>query len=296
MSLLAILFPDFALIASGVLLRRFTGWGDSFWGGLEKLVYFMLFPALLFRTTARTAFAFDTTGPLLQVTLAALACGIALGWLAKWVLRPDRVLFASGVQTAFRFNTYICLALASRIGGDQGASAMALLVGFGVPLCNIFAVYALAHRAGGLLRELARNPLLLAATAGTLWNVAGLGLPEVADAVLARLASASLALGLLAVGAGLRLGGSGEAPALSIWFVAVKLVAMPALAFTFGHAMGLSPLHLQIAVLFCAVPTASSAYVLAARMGGNGPYVAMLVSVGIVASAITLPFWLSLVH
>jgi malonate transporter len=43
------------------------------------------------------------------------------------------------------------------------------------------------------------------------------------------------------------------------------------------------------------LPTASSAYVLAARMGGDGPFVAWLVSAGTVVSAVTLPLWLLLV-
>jgi hypothetical protein len=83
MSILAILFPDFALILIGLLLKRFTDWGDDFWTGAEKLVYYVLFPALLFYATARTSLDFASTGRLLQVTLTALVCGVALGWLGN---------------------------------------------------------------------------------------------------------------------------------------------------------------------------------------------------------------------
>lgn len=87
---------------------------------------------------------------------------------------------------------------------------MALIIGFAVPLCNMAAVHALVHKNGGLLRELAKNPLLLATAAGTLCNLAGVALPDVLGATLARLGNASIALGLIAVGAGLRLSGLHE--------------------------------------------------------------------------------------
>jgi len=294
MSIATILFPDFALILLGFLLMRYTDWGPQFWSGLEKLIYYFLFPALLFYTTSRTAFDFDTTGKMLQVALFGVACGIALGWLAKPLFRSPHMMFESGVQTAFRFNSYIALAIASRLAGEEGTSLMALIIGFAVPICNMAAVHALVHRGGGLLGELAKNPLLIATAAGMSFNLLGLQLPEVISATLSRMSNASIAVGLLTVGAGLRLSGLHEAKGLAIYFLAVKLVALPAIGFLVGRWANLPPLQLQIAVAFCALPTASSAYVLAARMGGNGPFVAFLISAGTVLSVFTIPVWLAL--
>jgi predicted permease len=295
MNLLTILLPDFILILTGFVLMRVTNWGQSFWAGLEKLVYFVLFPALLFVSTARTPLDFQATGTLLQVALLAVVCGIALGWLAKPLFRPGPMIFESGVQTAFRFNSYIALAVAFRLGGEQGTSLMALIIGFAVPLCNMAAVHALAHRkSSSLIRELAKNPLLLATAGGTLFNLAGGSLPEVLAMTLSRMGGASIALGLLMVGAGLRLNGLAEARGISAYFIAIKLIALPAIALALGRWLALPPLQLQIAVMFCALPTASSAYVLAARMGGNGPLVAFLISAGTLLSIVTLPLWLLL--
>jgi malonate transporter len=293
MSIAALLFPDFALILLGFLLMRFTDWGTGFWGGLEKLVYYYLFPALLFYSTARTAFDFESTGKMLQVALGVCVAGIALGWLAKLLFRVPPMMFESGVQTAFRFNSYIALAIASRLAGDKGTTLMALIIGFAVPLCNMAAVHALVHKSGGLLLELAKNPLLMATAAGMGCNLAGLQLPDVVGATLSRMSNASIALGLIAVGAGLRLSGLQEAKGMAAYLIAVKLLALPAIGCLAGRAIGLPPLQLQIVVLFCALPTASSAYVLAARMGGNGPYVAFLISAGTVLSLFTLPVWLA---
>lgn len=296
MSIATILFPDFALILLGFLLMRYTTWGTDFWAGIEKLVYYFLFPALLFYSTARTPFDFGSTGKMLQVALIAVGCGIALGWLAKLLFRSPPMIFESGVQTAFRFNSYIALAIASRLAGEQGTTLMALIIGFAVPICNMAAVHALVHRSGGLLRELAKNPLLGATAAGMAFNLLGFQLPDIVSATLSRMGNASIALGLIAVGAGLRLSGIHEARGMAIYFLAVKLLALPLIAYLLGTWIGLPPLQLQIAVAFAALPTASSAYVLAARMGGNGPFVAFLISSGTVLSVATLPVWLALVR
>ncbi|RJF99407.1 AEC family transporter [Noviherbaspirillum saxi] len=294
MSIATILFPDFALILLGFLLMRYTDWGTPFWSGLEKLIYYFLFPALLFYSTARTPFDFDTTGKMLQTALLTICGGIALGWLAKPLFKAPPMVFESGVQTAFRFNSYIALAIASRLAGEQGTTLMALIIGFGVPLCNMAAVHALVKKGGGLLKEMAKNPLLVATASGMAFNFAGLQVPEIIGATLSRMANASIAVGLIAVGAGLRLSGLQEAKAMAVYFTAVKLLALPAIALLLGRWMELPLLQLQIVVMFAALPTASSAYVLAARMGGNGPFVAFLISGGTVLSVLTLPLWLSL--
>lgn len=294
MSIALLLLPDFTLILIGFVLFRVTRWGNEFWAGMEKLVYFVLFPALLFYSTSRTPLDFAVTGSMLQVTLAACVAGIALGWLAKPLFAAGHKAFESGVQTAFRFNSYIGLALASRLAGDQGTSLMALIMGFAVPLCNAAAVHALVPRGGGLAKELAKNPLLIATACGVSFNLLGLPLPEAAGITLSRMGNASIALGLLLVGAGLRLSGLRDSKGIAAYFLAVKLLALPALALLLGRTLGLPQQQFQIALMFAALPTASSAYVLAARMGGNASLVAFLISASTMASAVTIPVWLAL--
>jgi predicted permease len=96
------------------------------------------------------------------------------------------------------------------------------------------------------------------------------------------------------VGAGLKLKGLSEARGISSYFIAVKLIVLPAIALGLATWFELPPLQMQMAVMFCALPTASSAYVLAARMGGNAPLVAFLISAGTMLSIVTLPMWLLL--
>ncbi|WP_076592360.1 AEC family transporter [Herminiimonas arsenitoxidans] len=296
MHIVNLLLPDFMLILFGAVLFRVTNWHEEFWIGTEKLIYYVLFPALLFYSTARSPINFGTTAQFLQIVIATCVAGIALGWLAKPLFKAGPMIFESGLQTAFRFNSYIALAIAGRLGGDEGVSLMGLAIGFAVPLCNMAAVHALVKNKGNLLMELIKNPLLMATMGGVIFNLLGFHLPDLASAFLSRLGNASIALGLIMVGAGLRLNGLEASKGIAAYFLVVKLLFVPIVAYVLGLWIGLSPLHLQMVVMFAALPTASSAYVLAVRMGGNGPFVAFLISAGTLISMASLPLWLALLQ
>ncbi len=302
------LLPDFALILLGASLRRLLHLGDHFWSGLEKLVYYVLFPALLFGGLVKTRIDWAAAAPMIVVAGGAMAAGMLLG-LAARLFRITPISFASQYQCAFRFNSYIGLAVAGTLYGVEGIAAMGIVVGFMVPFANTAAVWMLArHGDTGLWRELARNPLILATLAGITANLAGFDPPAVMLQFLGRLAEAAIALGLLAVGAGLRIVGAGSrcvpgtplrgqvtaAHAAATYLLAVKLVAMPATALLLIRYFGLAGLHADIALVFSALPTASSAYILAQRMGGDGARVAWLISAGTLLAMLSLPVWLAL--
>jgi predicted permease len=296
MSSALLLVPDFSLILIGWLLVRYTSFDRGFWAGVERLVYFVLFPALLLQSTNSAKFDFSSTSAMLGLALLTMVFGMAAGYMVKWVLRPSPVDFASGLQTAFRFNSYIGLALAARLGGGEGLALMALVVGVTVPLCNVVAVWALAqHGEARVLRELARNPLILATATGLATNLLGLHPPEVVAMTLSRLGSASTALGLMTVGAGLQMSGATGTVGPMAWWSGVKLLAMPCFAWLAGRYLPLTVLQYQIVVVYASLPTASSAYILAVRMGGNGPMVAATISAMTIAAIVTTPVWLSLV-
>ena len=289
-----LLFPDFALIALGYALMHLSALKRDVWSGVERLVYFVLFPALLFSTSVRATYTLASVSALVLAGVGALAAGIALAWSARW-LRADARRTASGMQCAFRFNSYIALAVAASAGGPQVVSMVGVLIAFGVPLCNAAAVWALARHGGhGLLRELLRNPLLLATAAGLAAHALGLQLPHLIVPVFDRLGGASIALGLLTVGAGLRLQGLHEDWGLSAWLLSTRHLFVPLTAWLLARALHLDPAHTLALLVFTSVPTASSAYVLAMRMGGDGPYVAGLVSLSTLLGAVSLPLFLTL--
>jgi hypothetical protein len=295
MQSLLLLLPDFSLILLGAVLRRHLVDGDAFWAGVEKLVYFVLFPALLFNALASADIEPGRALPLFLAGLATMVAGFALGWLGRGLMGLDSMGFASRLQCAYRFNTYIGIAIAGKLHGAAGVALMGALCGAMVPFVNVMAVGMLArHGQGSLLRELSRNPLVLATLAGLAFNLAGLELAVPLQSFLRRLADAAVALGLLAVGAALRWGNIGGRWAGSAWIVAVKLLALPAVAWMLARSLGLEGVAFDTLVLFAALPTASSAYILAMRMGGDGPGVAWLISATTLLAVPSLTFWLHL--
>ena len=294
MSHTLLLVPDFLLILCGFVLCRWTALDRSVWDGVERLVYYLLFPVLLFNSIVKSPLQPGATIGLALAGVGVVACGIALAYALRLWPGVDARLHASGAQTAFRFNSFIALALAERLAGPQGLAWVALLIALCVPLCNVAAVWPLARHGGhGTLREIARNPLILSTVAGLVANLAGLSWPEAVATALQRIGLAALPLGLMAVGAGLKFGGLQAAPGLAAALLGIRHALLPLLAIALCTALALPAAQSLIVVAFAAMPTAPSAYVLAVRMGGHGPFVAGLVTLSTLLCALTLPLWLA---
>lgn len=297
MSAALLVLPNFVLIVLGLVLARRFDYRRDFWEGLEKLVYYVLFPALLFRSLALARIDFAQTGWLAAAALAFTAAGFALSLLARPMFGLERTLHATASQCGYRFNTYIGLAVAGSLFGSQGVALAALLLGVMIPLANFFAVAVLAtHSERGFLRELAQHPLVVSSLAGFAWNLAGLPLPGFADQTLALLGQTALPAGLLSVGAAMRIE-RGQGPAgAHAWWLAVKLGAVPAIAWGLARAAGFGAVESAVLVLCAALPTATNAYILAVRMTGDGRAVATQITAGTVLSMATLPAWMALIH
>ena len=290
-----LLLPDFLLIFVGFALCRGTALNREVWDGIERLVYYVLFPVLLFNSILKSPLQLQTTLTLGLSGLAVVGSGVLLALALRLLPGIDARLHASGAQTAYRFNSFIVLALAERLAGAPGLAWAAMLIALCVPLCNVAAVWPLARHGGQhTLREIARNPLILSTLAGFARNLAGLRFPDAMATALQRIGVAALPLGLMAVGAGLKLGGLQHAPGLVGALLTIRHALLPALALALCAALPLPPAQGAVLMAFAAVPTASSAYVLAARMGGEAGFVAGLVTVSTLLGALSLPLWLTL--
>ena len=294
-----LLFPDFSLIACGWLLCRYTALDRRVWNQVESLVYYFLFPVLLFHSIVRSPIDFDATSHLLVAGLGVALSGIALVYALPHLpgigSHIDRRDHAASAQVAFRFNSFICLALAERLAGAEGLLMIAVLIGVCVPLCNIAAVWPMArHGETGFLRQLMRNPLIIATLSGLVANLLGLGIPAWLEPTVSRIGAASLALGLMAAGAGMQFATLANGKVLAASVLAIRHLALPLVGWGLSLALGLGPQQAAVLVAFSAVPTASSAYVLAARMGYNGPFVAALVTSSTLLGVASLPFALAL--
>jgi hypothetical protein len=152
------------------------------------------------------------------------------------------------------------------------------------------------HGNKGLLKELASNPLIVGTVAGLLWSSTGLGVAEPLRGFLGRLSDASIALGLMSVGAALKLRGGLPGSRLKIaagCMMTVKLLILPALALVAIPYLHLNPAQADTLMIFATLPVASSAYILAQRMGGDGGPVAWIISATTLLAMVTMSVWLT---
>jgi predicted permease len=296
-----LLFPDFSLILCGYLICRYTALNRPVWQQVESLVYFFLFPVLLFHSIVKSPLDVFAASSLIGAGLSLALGAIALSYsLPHWPILGrylDRRDHAAAAQIGFRFNSFIGLALVERLAGPEGLLMIAVLIGFCVPLFNIGAVWPMARQAQtGFLRELVRNPLIIATASGLTANLLGFRMPEVLEPSVSRIGAASLALGLMAAGAGMQLGSLRQGKLLSASVLLIKHLMMPLMALGLSLLFGLNPTQTTVLLAFSALPTASTCYVLAARMGYNGPYVAGLVTLSTLAGMLSLPFALGVLR
>jgi malonate transporter and related proteins len=290
-----LLFPDFSLILCGYLVCRYTALNRTVWQQVESLVYFFLFPVLLFHSIVKSPLDLGAASSLIAAGLLMGLSGIALSyslphlpWLGRRIDVRDH---AASAQVAFRFNSFIALALAERVAGGQGLLLIAVLIGVCVPLFNVAAVWPMArHAQRGFLRELLRNPLIIGTATGLAANLLGFSIPPWLEPTVNRIGAASLALGLMAAGAGMQFGSLAKGKMLMAAVLAIRHFILPLVAFGLAHLWRLDPAQTAVLLAFSALPTASSAYVLASRMGYNGPYVAGLVTLSTLLGMLSLPF------
>ena len=291
-----LLFPDFSIIVCGYLLCRYTALDRMVWGPVENLVYYFLFPVLLFQSIVKSPLDLGATSSLIGAGLSLGLAGIAMAyslpylpWLGRHI---DTREHAASAQVAFRFNSFIGLALAERLAGLQ---LIAVLIGVCVPLFNVAAVWPMArHAQRGFLRELVRNPLILATASGLVANLLGFSLPDWSAPTLTRIGASAIVLGLMAAGAGMQFGHLSQAKTLTVAILSIRHFFLPVVALGLAQAFGLSAVQATVLLAFSALPTASSAYMLAMRMGYNGGYVAGLVTLSTMLGIVSLPFALGL--
>ncbi len=292
--------PAFGLLALGALLKRRLLPDDAVWAGIERLIFWVLLPALLVSAIGSVRLGEVPVGGMMLAIWGALALGTAASVLLARGFRQGHASMTSVVMGGIRFNNLIGFAVAAAIFGAPGVALGAVATGLIVPFVQFVtnAAFALGRpgpfRWRPALRQVALNPLMLACVAG--FAVAALGgLPPGARPLVENLGRASVALGLLAVGAALSLGAMRDRLALQLATAALKLVLVPGVTLALCLLLALPPLATAMAVLFMALPTAATSYVMARAMGGDAPLMAAITSSEHILSLLTLPLWLLVV-
>ncbi len=292
------ILPIFLLVVLGVWLKRATFIDRGLWPGIEQLGYFVLFPALLFQTLYKADFgglAVERIALAALLSIAVVSVLLLSLWPALRKAGISRGSFTTVFQTSCRWNAFIALAVGQKLAGAEGLALVALVMAVIVIPINFINVGMLVwfshseRNWATLARKIVTNPLIIGCLAGLAMRLAPFPLYEPADAAIGLLARAALGLGLIMVGAGLRLEDALKPRGTVILPLALKLVVFPAIMLAACLLFGIRGETLYLMTLCAAVPTAMNGYVLARQMGGDAQLYAAVVTLQTAASFFTLP-------
>ncbi len=307
-SIVFALGPIFLLILIGFAIKKKELIANSFWEPAEGITYYIFFPALLLQTTAKADIGDLDVGPMAFAIVSSMVLISAIAVKLKPYLSIDGPTFTSLFQGSIRFNTYVGIAAVSSLWGAPGLTLIAIAISFTVPLVNVLCVVVMEtygdhpHRRDGLpqldklFKAVIRNPLILACLLGLGLNGLDVTLPPILNPLIEILARASLPIGLLCVGAGLQLSSFKEGGKTVFVTSCVKLMILPLLCMICCQLIGVEGVTRDLCVFFCGLPVATSSFVLARRMGGNGEIMSGIITVTTLCAMLTLPMILLLLE
>ncbi len=299
--IISALIPIFLLILIGYLFKRIKFPSNEFWANADKLTYYVLMPSLLvYKLSTASLDGLDAIDFVLTGILGILAV-LVVNLILNSKSKTSGASFSSVVQGAVRFNTYVYLALITAIFGDEGIALAALLITFAIPLINvicitIFAVFVNDKKATflGMLKSIITNPLIIACILGGGINYLDFTLPIITLNLLKILSASALPMGLLSIGFSLDLSSVKEAKAELIISSVLKLLVMPLFMYLIGTYFALNTILLSIVIIFAAMPTAPSSFILSRQLGGDTRLMASIITFQTLLSVLSLSLLLGL--
>lgn len=298
--------PIFILIALGYGMWRFGIPSVEFWNLNDKLVYWILFPALLFHKTSTIELSGTLVGSYAIVILGGFASAVLFTLVTARVLKLSSPIESSVLQGSARHNTFIALAMAERLFGSEGLSLAALVAAILIPVTNVVVVSLMVtitqskqhqgHILRAILHDLIRNPILISVLIGLAVNLTRMGNIPIIHDITEILGGAALPVVLLCIGANIRLRAmTGATVPMALAFLG-KMIVFPGVVLLLAQAIGLSEIAILIAVLFGSMPTAASSYTLARQMDGDAPLMAAIVTTQTGLAFITVPITVTVVQ
>jgi hypothetical protein len=293
--ILTIVLPVFIVIALGYGVKRSSLVDAAFLFQLNKLVYYLALPLLLFFKIAGADFSTSFNGPLVFGLALVVLAGFGLSYLFAVVRHYPEEVRGTFCQCSFRGNlAYIGLAIVYNAYGEEGLATAGILLGFIVPLLNLFSIIALLlpHRQSRLkplffLRQILVNPLIIASFLGIIWSFLEFSIPKVVDGALHIVTDMALPLALISIGASFSLKKlRGD---LNVAFIATgfKLVIMPLGGALLLYGIGVHGRDLAVGVLFAGTPTATAAYIFSQQMRGDAELAGAIIMLTTLFSVVT---------
>lgn len=302
---LSVALPVFGLIGVGALVGRFGLLGGGATLALNQFVMYLALPAVLFQAMARIDLGeFFNPGYFAAfagaiVVAYVLSLMISRATATPFVNASVQALAATFCNTGY-VGIPICLAAFGPASLVPAVIAMVVTacLHLGVVLAMVeFSVQPSAQlwrTVWKVLRVLARNPFLISPLLGLIYGHIGFGFPVALDRFLTLLGAAATPCALVAIGLQLVDAGEKFRPGLVTRLVAIKLLVQPAVAYAIAaHVVSLPPVWVATVVIMSALPTGTSAFLLAQLYGKEAATCSGTVLVSTIGSFVTLSLLLA---
>lgn len=292
------LFPVFALLFFGHLLKRIGFTHDAFLKTADKLIYYIFFPALLFWKIGAAA-SDDAGDPgLYQAAICAVIGIYVFSSIYIKIFRVPAYQAGSFSQSCYRFNTYIGMAVVLNALGEEGTRQFSILIGLIIPIINVLAVTTLSWYSGIKVslrqrvrftaKALASNPLIIACLAGiAYWKLIG-GFPIFIDNTFRLAAFVTLPLALFSIGGTLTLGGIKSHLKLSLIACVFKLILLPVTGYLLLDVFNANGISFKVGMIYFALPTSTALYILSSQLRSDTQLASVSIALSTILSFISL--------
>jgi malonate transporter len=295
-------FPIFAIIFIGKVVKHKWITSEEFWRGHEKISYFMLFPAVMFNYITQTSFSFGELSRLIfALILVITIISIIIIYIQERHIKSEPRLFTSIFQGSVRYNNYLFLGITGSLYGAPGLEVAAAVTGYMIIFTNAISIMVFNHyieraKYDGIFegfidvtKKFALNPLIISSIAGFAFNHSGIEMNLAIRKILTILSDSALAMSLMCLGAEIRLKIAGDDLSPIIRACLVKLIVMPIVAFIVFTLLGITGMPKAIGILFSSLPCASTSFVLARQMGGDTKAITSIITLSIILGIFTIP-------
>ncbi|EER21765.1 MULTISPECIES: AEC family transporter [Rickettsia] len=293
--------PIFLITLLGSIIKNKWLTSEEFWRGIEKLSYFVLFPAMLFNYVSTADLSVASIIKLV-VALIISTILVSIGLIIyQKKYNIDKVQFTSIFQGSIRYNSYIFFGVSSPLLGPSGLSIVAVISSYMIIFTNILSVMIFAYYIPNksvtntirtsfvlMMKLIVRNPLIIASLVGFVFNYSNLELHLGLKKTLDSLSNAALAIGMLNVGAGLNFTIRQELLHNVMFTSFVKLVAFPLVSVVVLWLMSIDGLDRSVGILYSCLPCASTAYVLSRQLDGDPDSMASIITFTTFFSVVTI--------
>lgn len=295
--------PLVLYLAVGMLIRYFGLLTESEVRKFNKVIFTVLFPALMFDNLYSADFS-----DAFNVKLILYACIFVLALVALlWMIIPriEKRNESRGVmiQAIYRSNLVLMgLPVAENVFGEGNVSQTAALIMFVVPLYNVLAVIILEYFRGGkpslkdMVKKVCTNPLILGAVAAIICIALRIHIPSAVNQTISGMCDATTPIAMILLGASFNKKSVTDHRVFRNTVICIvgRLIAAPALGLSIAAALGFRDVALVSLIAMMAAPPAVSSYTMAEAMGSDGETAGNAVIFATPLSCVTLFLWLFL--